>query len=176
MYFFTYNLKYRSLPLGGSDINFSYKNFVVQVNNLLFHSFYFSHGGAHFFPIPLTSTTFWRVLMAFSNTGSTDCMIPSLLSISLIYGCIPSMAFIFLDTSTSGCPSSSLLRILAVRAFWMFLMEAVLATAASPYPLASDIWAELRVDSRLTRSSSSVMESYWVAETAATRAKNFIVF
>merc|ERR1711918_5490 len=36
-------------------------------------------------------------------------MIPSLLSISLIYGCIPSMAFIFLATSTSGCPSSSLL-------------------------------------------------------------------
>merc|ERR1719329_711146 len=55
--------------------------------------------------------------MAFSRTGSTDCMIPSLLSISLIYGCIPSMAFIFLATSTSGCPSSSLLRILAVRAF-----------------------------------------------------------
>merc|ERR1719480_563201 len=32
------------------------------------------------------------------------------------------MAFIFLGTSTRGCPSSSLLRILAVRAFWMFLM------------------------------------------------------
>merc|ERR1719359_2689632 len=103
--------------------------------------------GAHFFPIPLTSTTFWRVLMAFSRTGSTDCMIPSLLSISLIYGCIPSMAFIFLATSTSGCPSSSLLRILAVRAFWMFLMAAVLATAASASPLASLIWAEERVDS-----------------------------
>merc|ERR1719453_2439762 len=54
--------------------------------------------------------------MAFSRTGSTDCMIPSLLSISLICGCIPSMAFIFLATSTSGCPTSSLLRILAVRA------------------------------------------------------------
>merc|ERR1712195_365704 len=38
--------------------------------------------------MPLTSTTFWRVLMAFSRTGSTDCMIPSLLSISLIYGCL----------------------------------------------------------------------------------------
>merc|ERR1712000_583232 len=86
---------------------------------------------AHFLPIPLTSTTFWRVLMAFSRTGSTDCIIPSLLSISLIYGCMPSMAFIFLATSTSGCPSSSLLRILAVRAFWIFLMAAVLATAAS---------------------------------------------
>merc|ERR1712132_31737 len=97
--------------------------------------------GAHFLPIPLTSTTFWRVLMAFSRTGSTDCMIPSLLSISLIYGCIPSMAFIFLATSTSGCPSSSLLRILAVRAFWIFLMAAVLATAASPSPLASAYWA-----------------------------------
>ena len=71
----------------------------------------------HFLPIPLTSTTFWRVLMAFSRTGSTDCMIPSLLSISLIYGCIPSMAFIFLATSTSGCPSSSLFKILAVSAF-----------------------------------------------------------
>merc|ERR1719240_364394 len=35
-------------------------------------------------------------------------MIPSLLSISLICGCMPSMAFIFLATSTSGCPSSSL--------------------------------------------------------------------
>merc|ERR1712238_551939 len=34
-----------------------------------------------------------KVLMAFSRTGSTDCMIPSLLSISLIYGCMPSMAF-----------------------------------------------------------------------------------
>jgi len=44
---------------------------------------------SHFFPIPRTSTTFWRVLMAFSRTGSTDCMIPSLLSISLIWGCIP---------------------------------------------------------------------------------------
>merc|ERR1712100_733645 len=77
--------------------------------------------------------------MAFSRTGSTDCMIPSLLSISLIYGCIPSMAFIFLATSTSGCPSSSLLRILAVRAFWMLLMAAVLATAASASPLASDM-------------------------------------
>merc|ERR1719444_741891 len=101
---------------------------------------------AHFLPIPLTSTTFWRVLMAFSRTGSTDCMIPSLLYISLIYGCIPSMALIFLVTSTSGCPSSSLLRILAVRAFWMFLMAAVLATAASPSPLASDCWADLTVE------------------------------
>merc|ERR1719329_1767277 len=87
---------------------------------------------------------------------SMDCMIPSLLSISLIYGCIPSMDWLdglhdtesslhivdlwlhtldglhLLTTSTSGCPSSSLLRILAVRAFWMFLMAAVLATAASP--------------------------------------------
>merc|ERR1719247_2349850 len=102
-------------------------------------------------------------------------MIPSLLYISLIYGCMPSMAFIFLVTSTSGCPSSSLLRILAVRAFWMFLMAAVLATAASPSPLASEERAEERVDSRLTRSSSSDMLSYWVAETAAIRAKNFMV-
>merc|ERR1712100_130501 len=115
--------------------------------------------GAHFLPIPLTSTTFWRVLMAFSRTGSTDCMIPSLLSMSLIYGCIPSMAFIFLATSTSGCPSSSLLRILAVRAFWMFLMAAVLATAASPSPLDSDERAELSLDWRETRSWSSFMAS-----------------
>ena len=27
--------------------------------------------------------------MAFSRTGSTDCMIPSLLSVSLICGCMP---------------------------------------------------------------------------------------
>merc|ERR1719240_2106804 len=86
-------------------------------------------------------------------------MIPSLLSISLICGCIPSMAFIFL-TSTSGCPSSSLLGILAVRAFWMFLMAAVLATAASASPLASEEREEERVDSRLTRRSSSFMFSY----------------
>ncbi len=90
--------------------------------------------------------------MAFSRTGSTDCMIPSLLSISLIYGCIPSMAFIFLATSTSGCPSSSLLRILAVSAFWMFLMAAVLATAASASPLASACWASESFDSSETRS------------------------
>merc|ERR1712038_1711331 len=77
---------------------------------------------------------------------------------------IPSMAFIFLATSTSGCPSSSLLRILAVRAFWMFLMAAVLATAASPSPLASDERADERLDSRETRSSSSFMESYLEAE------------
>merc|ERR1712147_527888 len=54
------------------------------------------------------------------------------------------MAFIFPATSTSGCPSSSLFKILAVRAFWMFLMAAVLATAASASPLASDLWAEER--------------------------------
>ena len=83
--------------------------------------------------------------MAFSRTGSTDYMIPSLLSISLIYGCIPSMAFIFLATSTSGCPSSSLLRILAVRAFWIFLMAAVLATAAAVSSLASAARADWRV-------------------------------
>merc|ERR1719247_69671 len=96
-------------------------------------------------------------------------MIPSLLSISLICGCIPSMAFIFLATSTS------LLRILAVRALWMFLMAAVLATAASASPLASDERAEERVDSRLTRRSSSFMDSYLLAATVAMReAANFI--
>merc|ERR1711990_878906 len=133
--------------------------FSLFVDNLSIHTYKgeiwnFGVQGAHFLPMPLTSTTFWRVLMAFSRTGSTDYMIPSLLSISLIYGCMPSMAFIFLATSTSGCPSSSLLRILAVRAFWMFLMAAVLATAASPSPLASEDRAEERVDSRDTRSSS----------------------
>merc|ERR1712167_404223 len=51
---------------------------------------------------------------------------------------------IFLATSTSGCPSS-LLRILAVSAFWMFLIAAVLATAASASPLASDERADERV-------------------------------
>ena len=126
--------------------------------------------GSHFLPIPLTSTTFWRVLMAFSRTGSTDCMIPSLLSMSLIYGCMPSMAFIFLATSTSGCPSSSLLRILAVRAFWMFLMAAVLATAASPSPLASDLWAELRVVESWARSSSSFITSKSTAVAANSEA------
>ena len=84
--------------------------------------------------------------MAFSRTGSTDCMIPSLLSMSLIYGCMPSMAFIFLATSTNGCPSSSLFKILAVSAFWMFLMAAVLATAASPSPLDSDERAAFNLD------------------------------
>ena len=128
----------------------------------------------HFFPIPLTSTTFYSVLMAFSSTGSTDCIIPSLLSMSLIYGCIPSIAFIFLATSTSGCPSYNLLRILAVRAFWMFLIAAVLATAASPSPLASDIYADERVLPRLTRSSSSVIWSYLLAATAPISANNFI--
>ena len=124
---------------------------------------------AHFLPIPLTSTTFWRVLMAFSRTGSTDCMIPSLLSISLIYGCIPSMAFIFLATSTSGCPSSSLLRILAVRAFWMFLIAAVLATAAALSSLASAaramsrvLWRELTSYDSLIELSSAI-SSAWVA-------------
>merc|ERR1712087_1005661 len=99
----------------------------------------------------------------------------SLLSISLIWGCMPSMAFIFLATSTRGCPSSSLLRILAVRAFWMFLMAAVLATAASESPLASEERAEERVDSRLTRRSSSFMESYLLAAAMARIAANFIV-
>ena len=47
----------------------------------------------------------------------------------------------------------------------MFLMAAVLATAASPSPLASDERADEKVDSRLTRSSSSFMESYWLAST-----------
>merc|ERR1712216_475352 len=170
MYFFTYNLKYESLPLGGNDLNFFYKNLLFK-RTFLFHLS--NKEASHFFPIPLTSTTFWRVLMVFSRTGSTDCMIPSLLSISLIYGCMPSMAFIFLATSTSGCPSSSLLRILAVRAFWMFLMAAVLATAASPSPLASDERADERVDSRLTRRSSSFMWSNWLAAATATRSENF---
>ena len=56
----------------------------------------------------------------------------------------------------------------------MFLMAAVLATAASPSPLASDERADERVDSRLTRRSSSVMLSYLLAATAATKRVNFI--
>ena len=56
----------------------------------------------------------------------------------------------------------------------MFLMAAVLATAASPSPLASDERADERVDSRLTRRSSSVMLSYLLAATAAAKARNFI--
>merc|ERR1719263_1197015 len=87
---------------------------------------------------------------------------------------MPSMAFIFLATSTSGCPSSSLLRILAVSTFWMFLMAAVLATAASPSPLASGLWADERVDSSETRSSSSFIWSYLEAATAVRARMNFI--
>ena len=64
-----------------------------------FHSFHFSLLGMAF---------------DFGVTGSTDCMVPSLLSISLIYGAIPSMVFIILATSTIGCPSSSPFRILVV--------------------------------------------------------------
>ena len=58
----------------------------------------------------------------------------------------------------------------------MFLMAAVLATAASASPRASDERAEERVDSRFTRSSSSFMDSYLLAETVARRAAaaNFI--
>ena len=57
----------------------------------------------------------------------------------------------------------------------MFLMAAVLATAASASPLASDERALERVDSRLTRRSSSFMDSYLLAATVATRAAaNFI--
>merc|ERR1712166_1642203 len=57
------------------------------------------------------------------------------------------------------------LKDLAVRDFWMFLMAAVLATAASPSPLASESRALERVEERLTRSSSSFMFSYLLAET-----------
>merc|ERR1719240_1675221 len=57
-----------------------------------------------------------------------------------------------------------------VRAFWMFLMAAVLAKAASASPLASEERAEERVDSRLTRRSSSFMFSYLLAATVAMRA------
>ena len=63
-------------------------------------------------------------------------------------GIMQSVAFIFLATSTKGCPSSSLFKILAVRAFYMFLIAAVLATAAefpSSVPLDSDYWADKRV-------------------------------
>jgi hypothetical protein len=46
-------------------------------------------------------------------------------------------------------------------------LEVVLAIAASPSPLDSDFWADVRVDSREARSSSSFMESYLEAETIA---------
>jgi hypothetical protein len=43
-------------------------NLVVMISSLL----------THFLHKALTSTTFWRVFMAFSRTDSTYCMIPSL--------------------------------------------------------------------------------------------------
>jgi hypothetical protein len=55
-------------------------------------------------------------------SGSTDCMIPSLLSISLIYVSMSSMAFIFLATSTSGYPSSSLLRTSFSGVFYFYIL------------------------------------------------------
>ena len=54
-------------------------------------------------------------------------------------------------------------------------MAAVLATAASPSPLASDLWADERVDSSETRSSSSFIWSYLEAAATAIRQANFIV-
>ena len=58
----------------------------------------------------------------------------------------------------------------------MFLMAAVLATAASASPLASLERADERVDSRLTRSSSSFIYSKSTAAADAMRvaAMNFI--
>jgi hypothetical protein len=53
-------------------------------------------------------------------------------------------------------------------------MAAVLATAASPSPLASDERADERFDWRETRSSSSFIESYLEAAATAIRAVNFI--
>ena len=50
---------------------------------------------SHFLFIPLISKSFMLALMAFTRTGLTDCMIPSLVPISLICGCTPLMAFIF---------------------------------------------------------------------------------
>ena len=69
-----------------------------------------------------------------------------------------------------------LLFILAVRDFWMFLMAAVLATEASPSTLASDIWANERLEASWERSSSSEMKSYWLAAMVAIRQANFISF
>merc|ERR1719171_3237028 len=56
------------------------------------------------------------------------------------------MAFIFLATSTSGCPSSSILRILAVRAFWMLVLMylqgwTISSTAAAATAAGAQIYA-----------------------------------
>ena len=50
---------------------------------------------SQFLPMPWTSMTLLRVLRALSRTGSMDWIIPNLRSISLIWGCVPSMDFIF---------------------------------------------------------------------------------
>merc|ERR1712166_782445 len=50
-----------------------------------------------------------------------------------------------------------------------------LGNGGSPSPLASESRALERVELKLTRSSSSFMESYLVAATAATRRQNFIL-
>lgn len=80
---------------------------------------------------PDKSTTFDRVLMAFSNIGSTWWRIPNLLSKSWIYGIILESDCIFEKTFISGYVSSSRVNILLVSAFYMLFTAFFLATAAA---------------------------------------------
>ena len=131
--------------------------------------YYFVNSAPYFLSIPLTPTTYWRAAMASSGTGSADSALPSplsllfvcgcplwsLLSISLIYGCMPSMAFIFLATSTNLSPSLNLVNIFVVRGFWMFLMAAVMAESAARPPLSR----RLSLRSLLPRASSPASQT-----------------
>ena len=68
-------------------------------------------------------------------------------------GCMPKMALILRVILMRGRLSSSLIRILAVRAFWLFFMASVLATVLSASPRASDERAKERVNLRSWGSS-----------------------
>jgi hypothetical protein len=63
------------------------------------------------------STTFDKVLIAFSSIGSTWCNIPNLCSKSYIAGIIFDRDYIFENTLTKGYESSSLVNIFFVKAF-----------------------------------------------------------
>jgi len=79
------------------------------------------------------STTFDRVLIAFSNIGSTWCRIPNLLSKSYIYGIILESDCILENTFISGYESSSRVNILLVSAFCILLTAFFFAAAAAAY-------------------------------------------